>query len=49
MEIADIVGLYVECLHYALPFAIVFFFCDFLVTTILRTAFGGKLTFRGSL
>lgn len=47
MEIADIVGLYVQCLEYALPFAIVFFFCDFITTTVLRTAFGGRLTFRG--
>lgn len=49
MEVSEIVSLYVECLNYALPFAIVFYFCDFLVTTIIRTAFGGKLTFRGSL
>lgn len=49
MAISDIVGLYVECLNYALPVAIVFWVCDLLVSTILRTAFGGKLTFRGSL
>lgn len=49
MVVADIVSLYVECIQYALPFSLVFFFCDFLVTTIIRSAFGGKLTFRGSL
>lgn len=49
MEIAEIVGLYVQCLQYALPFVIVFFFCDLIVTTFLRAAFGGRFTFRGSL
>lgn len=46
MEISDIVGLYVECIQIALPFTIAFYLCDFIVTTFLRTAFGGKLTFK---
>ena len=46
MEIADIVALYVECIEIALPFTIVFYLSEFLVTTILRAAFGGHLTFK---
>jgi len=46
MEISAIVSLYVECIRIALPFTIVFYISDFLVTTILRAAFGGKLTFK---
>lgn len=46
MEINDIVALYVECIRIALPFTIAFYLCDFIVTTFLRVAFGGKLTFK---
>lgn len=46
MEISDIVSLYVECIQIALPFTIAFYLCDFIVTTFLRVAFGGKLTFK---
>lgn len=46
MAIADIVSLYVECIEYALPFTLIFFFGDFLVTTVLRAAFGGRLTMK---
>lgn len=46
MEINDIVALYVECIQIALPFTIAFYLCDFIVTTFLRVAFGGKLTFK---
>lgn len=49
MEIADIVSLYVECINIALPFAVIFWLGDFVVSTILRAAFGGKLTFRGDV
>ena len=45
MEIADIVALYVEVIQIALPFTIVFYMGEFIVTTFLRAAFGGKLTF----
>lgn len=48
MVISDIVSLYVDCIQVALPFTITFWICDFIVTTFLRAAFGGKLTF-GSL
>lgn len=47
MEIADIVSLYVQCVTVALPFTITFWICDFIVTTYLRAAFGGRLSFRG--
>ena len=46
MTINAIVALYVECIEIALPFTITFYLCDFLVTTFLRAAFGGKLTFK---
>lgn len=46
MEISDIVALYVECIRIALPFTIVFYLAEFVTSTILRTAFGGKLTFK---
>ena len=44
MSAAEIVQLYAEVISQALPFTIVFFFCDFLVTTFLRAAFGGRLS-----
>lgn len=47
MQISEIVALYVEVIQIALPFTIVFWMCDFIVTTFLRAAFGGRLTFRG--
>lgn len=46
MTVNDIVALYVECIQIALPFTIVFYLSDFLVTTFLRAAFGGKLSFK---
>lgn len=46
MEIAPIVSLYVDMLHIALPVAIVFWAGELIVTTVLRAAFGGKLSFR---
>ena len=46
MEIADIVALYVDCIRIALPFTIVFYLAEIVTSTILRTAFGGKLTFK---
>lgn len=47
MEVSAIVGLYVECIQIALPFTVVFALCDIVVSMVLRTAFGGRLTFRG--
>ena len=47
MEVAEIIALYVDCIRVALPFTLVFWICDFIVGTILRAAFGGRLTFRG--
>ena len=46
MQINEIVALYVEVIQFALPFTIVFYLSDFIVTTFLRAAFGGRLTFK---
>ena len=46
MEIADIVLVYVDCIKTALPFTFIFWACDMITCTILRTAFGGKLSFK---
>lgn len=46
MAINDIVALYVEVIEIALPFTIVFYMSEFLVTTFLRAAFGGRLSFK---
>lgn len=46
MFVSDAAALYGEIIAGALPFTLVFFFGDFLVTTFLRAAFGGKLTFK---
>ena len=46
MQINEIVALYVEVIQIALPFTIVFYLSDLIVTTFLRAAFGGRLTFK---
>lgn len=46
MEISEIVMLYVECIKEALPFTFIFWACEMITSTILRTAFGGKLSFK---
>ena len=46
MQINEIVAMYVEVIQIALPFTIVFYLRDFIVTTFLRAAFGGRLTFK---
>ncbi len=46
MTISEIVALYVEVIQIALPFTITFYICEFVVTTFLRAAFGGRLTFK---
>ncbi len=46
MDVSEIVALYNECAAYFLPFTFVFWMCNFVVTTILRAAFGGKFDFR---
>lgn len=48
MEISDIVVLFVECMRLALPFTVVFWFCEKIVCTVLTAAFSGRLTFKGS-
>lgn len=44
MPVSDIVSCYVAIVQYALPIAIVFGLGDLCVGTILRAAFGGRLT-----
>lgn len=46
MPIEDIVTCYVNIVNVALPVALVFGLGDLCVGTILRAAFGGRLTFR---
>lgn len=46
MTNAEIILLYVECISIALPFTIIWYICDFITCTILRAAFGGRLTFK---
>lgn len=46
MPIEDIVTCYVNIVQVALPVALVFGLGDLCVGTILRAAFGGRLTFR---
>lgn len=46
MPIEDIVTCYVNIVQVALPVALVFGLGDLCVGTILRAAFGGRMTFR---
>lgn len=46
MEIMDIVSVYVDMLQLALPFTFLFWGGEMIVTTFLRTAFGGRLSFK---
>ena len=46
MESADIILLFAEVIEQALPFTVLFWMGEMLVTTFLRAAFGGKLSFR---
>ena len=46
MPIADVVTCYVNVVQVALPVALVFGLGDLCVGTILRAAFGGRLSFR---
>lgn len=46
MEAQEIIALYVQCIQTALPFTVIFWISDLVVSTILRAAFGGKLVFR---
>lgn len=46
MELSDIVSVYVQVIREALPFTLVFFFGDMIVTTFLSSAFGGRFTFK---
>lgn len=39
------INIYVDILENALPIAIVFEFCNLIVSVFLRVAFGGKLWF----
>ncbi len=46
MPISDVVSCYADLVTYALPIALIFGLGDLCVGTILRAAFGGRLTFR---
>lgn len=39
------ISTYTQIISYALPVAIVFEFCNLIVATFMRVAFGGKLWF----
>lgn len=43
MDVSEIVALYNECAAYFLPFTVVFWMCNFVVTTILRRGFWRKV------
>lgn len=44
-QLSDIVALYVDIVRSAVPVALVFGFGDLMVSTLLRVAFGGRLSF----
>ena len=46
MEVSEIVALYVEIIREALPFVLVFWIGEFIVTSFLRSAFTGRLSFK---
>lgn len=46
MPIEDIVACYVNIVEVALPVALVFGLGDLCIGTILRAAFGGRMSFR---
>lgn len=47
MDSAMLIGLYVQMIETAIPFVFIMWACDFITGTILRAAFGGRLTFGG--
>lgn len=46
MVVSDTVSVYVTMIQMALPFTFIFWGGEMIVTTFLRTAFGGKLSFK---
>lgn len=46
MEVADIVSLLVECVQIILPFSVIWYIGEVILSTILGAAFGGKLSFK---
>lgn len=46
MSVQEIVKLYVEVMQEAIPFAVVFWMGNLIVSTFCRAAFGGRLEFR---
>lgn len=46
MSISDAVACYALIIEAALPIAIVFHFANLIVSTFLRSAFGGELVFK---
>lgn len=47
MDTTAIIQLYVDAISPAIPFAVTWFLCDLVLTTVLRVALGGRLTFKG--
>lgn len=47
MDSNMIIGLYVQMMGIAIPFVFIMWACDFITCTILRAAFGGRMTFGG--
>lgn len=45
MEAVEVVKLYAEILKLALPFTFVFWVCEMITTTVIRSALGGRLSF----
>lgn len=46
MEAVEVVKLYAEIVKLAIPFTFVFWVCEMITTSILRAAFGGRLSFK---
>lgn len=46
MEVTEIIVLYADCIREALPFTVFFWMGEMITSTILRAAFGGRLSFR---
>ena len=46
MAQVEIIELFAEIVHEAVPFTVVFWFGEMMVTTFLRSAFSGRLSFK---
>lgn len=46
MEVFEIITLFAEVIREALPFTVTFWMGEMIVTTFLRVAFSGRLSFK---